>query len=125
MKKNLFFFLILLSCNTQDFLLSSTYQHWVGGRPESGSGTNYRFHFIAPANDSSFKIQSIKAHRKILNFRVNPESFQKNDTIMVSAYKSKDAWNSDTICKIQYQINSRKFTIIPKDLKELERLLYP
>ena len=55
MKKHLFFLLILFSCNTQDFIISSTYQHWIGGRKESGSGTNYRFKCIAPDNDSLLK----------------------------------------------------------------------
>ena len=125
MKKYLFFLFILFSCNTKDFIISSTYQHWIGGRTETGSGTNYRFQCIALANDSSFKIESIKAHQKVLNYNIKPENFKKGDTIMVFAYKSKEDWNSDTLCKIQYQLNSRKYSTEPKDLKELERLLYP
>ena len=31
-EKALVFLLILFSCNTQDFIISSTYQHWIGGR---------------------------------------------------------------------------------------------
>tara|TARA_B100001057_G_C22846361_1_gene949217 strand:+ start:1681 stop:2058 length:378 start_codon:yes stop_codon:yes gene_type:complete len=125
MKKFLFFLFILFSCNTQDFIISSTYQQWIGGRPETGSGTNYRFQCIAPANDSSFEIQSIKAHQKVLNYNIKPENFNKGDTVMVFAYKSKEEWNSDTVCKIQYQLNGEKYSIAPKYLKELERLLYP
>ena len=125
MKKHLFFLVILFSCNTKDFIISSTYQHWIGGRPETGSGTNYRFQCIAPANDSSFKIQSIKAHQKVLNYSINPKNFEKGDTLMVFAYNSKEIWNSDTVCKIQYQLNDNKYSIVLKDLKELERLLYP
>ena len=60
MNKYLFLILSLISCNTQNFLISSTYQHWVGGRPESGSGTNYKFKLIAPESDLSFKVKSLK-----------------------------------------------------------------
>lgn len=125
MKKHLIFLVILFSCNTQEFIISSTYQHWIGGRPETGSGTNYRFKCIAPANDSFFKIQSIKAHQKVLNYSIKPEKFEKGDTLLLFAYKSKEIWDSDTVCKIQYQLNDKKYSIIPKDLKELEQLLYP
>ena len=125
MKKHLFFLFILFSCNTQDFIISSTYQHWIGGRPETGSGTNYRLQCIAPANDSSFKIQSIKAHQKVLNYSIKPENFEKGDTLMVFAYKSKEDWNSDTLCKIDYQLYGKDYTLVPKELKQLERLLYP
>ena len=125
MKKHLFFLLILFSCNTQDFIISSTFQHWVGGRPETGNGTNYRFQFIAPANNSSFKIQSIKAHQKILNYNITPKNYEKEDTLMVIAYKSKEDWNSDTLCKIDYQLYGKDYTLVPKELKQLEKLLYP
>ena len=125
MKKHLFFLLILFSCNTQDFIISSTFQHWTGGRPETGNGTNYRFQFIAPANNSSFKIQSIKAHQKILNYNITPKNYEKEDTLMVIAYKSKEDWNSDTLCKIDYQLYGKDYTLVPKELKQLEKLLYP
>lgn len=125
MKNYLLLSLVLISCTPQSFLISSTYQQWVGGRPETGSGTNYRFQCIAPANNSSFKIQSIKAHQKVLKYSINPENFEKGDTIMIFAYKSKEDWNSDTLCKIQYQLNSKDYVLIPKELKQLERLLYP
>ncbi len=125
MKKHLFLLAILFSCNTQDFIISSTYQHWTGGRQETGSGTNYRLQCIALANDSFFKIQSIKAHQKILNFSIKPENFEKGDTLMVFAYKSKEDWNSDTLLKIEYQLYGKDYTLIPKELKQLESLLYP
>ena len=125
MKIYLFFFLILFSCNTQDFLLSSTYQHWVGGRPETGSGTNYRFQLIAPADNNTFVIESVKAHKKNLKFSVKPKKFQKGDTLMIAAYKSQEQWQSDTLCKIIYDLNNKTYSIVPKELKELERLLYP
>lgn len=125
MKFYLFFFLILFSCNTQDFILSSTYQHWVGGRPETGSGTNYRFNIVAPADDNNFKIESIKAHKKILKYSINPQEFNKGDTLKVVAYKSQEAWQSDTICKINYKLKGKAYSFTPKELKELERLLYP
>lgn len=125
MKRCLFFLLIILSCNTQDFLLSSTYQHWVGGRQETGSGTNYRFKIVAPDSHKNFQIEKIKAHKKALHHNINPETFQKGDTIMVFAYKSKDRWNSDTTCTIQYTLNKKSYTIEPQDLKELEKLYYP
>ena len=125
MRKHLFFLIILFSCNTQDFIISSTYQHWTGGRQETGSGTNYRLQCIALANDSFFKIQSIKAHQKILNFSIKPENFEKGDTLMVFAYKSKEDWNSDTLLKIEYQLYGKDYTLIPKELKQLESLLYP
>ena len=125
MKKHLFFLVILFSCNTQDFIISSTYQHWIGGRPETGSGTNYRFQCIAPANDSSFKIQSIKAYQKVLNYSIKPENFEKGDTLMVFAYKSKKDWNSDTLCKIDYELNDKDKSLIINELIQLEKLLYP
>lgn len=125
MKIYLFFFLILFSCNTQELLISSTYQHWVGGRPETGSGTNYRFQVVAPDNDANFQIEQIKAYRKALMHSINPEKYQKGDTLMVFAYKSKELWNSDTICKIQYKLKGKTYSIVPKELKELEKLLYP
>lgn len=125
MKFYLFFFLILFSCNTQDFMLSSTYQHWVGGRPETGSGANYRFKLLAPDNNGNFQIEQIKAHRKILEYRLIPESFEKGDTLLIVAYKGQKAWESDTICKIEYKIKNKAYSIVPKELKELEKLLYP
>tara|TARA_B100000886_G_C20424380_1_gene493165 strand:- start:1005 stop:1382 length:378 start_codon:yes stop_codon:yes gene_type:complete len=125
MKTYLSFLLILFSCNTQDFLISSTYQHWIGGRPETGSGTNYRFQCIAPANNSDFKIHSIKAHQKVLNYNIKPKNFNKGDTLMVFAYKSKKDWNSDTLCKIDYELNGKDKTIILNELIQLEKLLYP
>ncbi|MEC8273251.1 MAG: hypothetical protein VXZ76_00240, partial [Bacteroidota bacterium] len=116
---------ILFSCNTQDFLISSTFQHWIGGRPETGSGTNYHFQCIAPANDSSFKILAIKAHHKVLNYSLKPKNYEKGDTLMVFANRSKEVWNSDTLCKIVYKLYDKDYTLVPKELKQLERLLYP
>ena len=77
------------------------------------------------ANDSSFKIQSIKAHQKVLNYSINPENYEKGDTLMVFAHKSKEDWNSDTLCKIDYQLYEKDYTLVPEELKQLERLLYP
>lgn len=125
MKRCLFFSLILLSCNTQDFLISSTYQQWIGGRPETGSGTNYRFKMIAPDSHNNFYIEKIKAHQRVLNHSIEPQTFQKGDTLKVFAYKSKEVWNSDTICKIQYRLNKKTYSIEPKELKKLEKLYYP
>tara|TARA_B100000963_G_scaffold135678_1_gene118051 strand:- start:2043 stop:2360 length:318 start_codon:yes stop_codon:yes gene_type:complete len=105
--------------------VSSSYQDWVGGRPETGSGTNYHFEFIAPENDSLFKIQSIKAHNRYLDFNLNPLKFNKGDSLKVFAYKNKKVWNSDTVCKITYKIRKKKYILVPNDLKKLDRLLYP
>ena len=44
---------------------------------------------------------------------------------MIFAYKSKKDWNSDTLCKIEYELNGKKYFLFPKELKELDRLLYP
>ena len=125
MKKYLFFFLILFSCNTQDFLISSTYQQWIGGRPETGNGTNYRFKMIALDSHNNFHIEKIKAHQRVLNHSIEPQIFQKGDTLKVIAYKSKEVWNSDTICKIQYILNKKTFSIEPKEFIKLEKLYYP
>ena len=125
MKKHLFFFFILLSCNTQDFIISSTYQHWIGGRPETGRGTNYRFNIIAPDSHNNFFIEQIKAHQRVLNYSTEPQIFQKGDTLKIFAYKSKEVWNSDTICKIQYRLNKKTYSIELKELKKLEKLYYP
>jgi len=125
MKKYLFFFLILFSCNTQDFIISSTYQQWIGGRPETGSGTNYRFKMIALDSHNNFHIEKIKAHQRVLNHSIEPQIFQKGDTLKVFAYKSKEVWNSDTICKIQYILNKKTFSIEPKEFIKLEKLYYP
>lgn len=125
MKKCLLIPLLLFSCSPQYFLISSNFQHWVGGRPETGSGTNYNFKIVAPENDKAFKIESIKSHKKILGFRINPPKFSKGDTLIISAYKTKTVWESDTLCKIKYKINNTSFTIMPKEMEELEKLLYP
>ena len=125
MNKYLFLILTLISCNTQNFFISSTYQHWIGGRPESGSGTNYKFRLIAPESDLSFKIKSLKAHQKVLKFNLAPQKFEKGDTIMIFAYKSEEDWSSNTLCEIQYELNDKKYFFFPKELKEIERLLYP
>ena len=125
MNKYLFLILSLISCNTQNFFISSTYQHWIGGRPESGSGTNYKFRLIAPENDLSFKIKSLKAHQKVLKFNLSKEKYEKGDTIMIFAYKSEEDWHSNNVCEIQYQLKNKKHIFFPKKLKEIERLLYP
>lgn len=125
MKNKLLILSIIFSCNTTEFLVSSSYQDWVGGRPETGSGTNYYFKFIAPENDSLFKIQSIKAHKRYLNFNVSPLKFNKGDSLKVFAYKNKEVWNSDTVCVIIYKIRKKDYILVPNNLKKLDRLLYP
>ena len=125
MNKYLFLLVALISCNTQNFLISSTYQHWTGGRPETGSGTNYKFKLIAPDHELSFKIESLKAHQRVLKFNLSPEKYEKGDTIMIFAYKSEEDWHSNNVCEIQYQLKNKKHIFFPKKLKEIERLLYP
>jgi hypothetical protein len=125
MKKYLLFSLILISCTPQNFLISSTFQHWVGGRKETGSGTNYKFKIVAPESDAEFKIKSIHAHHKVLGFSTHPSTFSKGDTLVISAYKTKTVWESDTLCKIGYLFNNKTFNLVPKEMKELEKLLYP
>ena len=74
---------------------------------------------------TTIKIKSIKAHQKVLNYSLKPENYEKGDTIMVFAYKSKVVWNSDTLCKIDYQLYGKDYNLVPNELKQLERLLYP
>lgn len=125
MKKYLLFSLILISCTPQNFLISSTFQHWVGGRKETGSGTNYIFKIIAPANNNDFNIKSIRAHHKSLGFNISPKAFSKGDTLIVNAYKTKTEWESDTLCKIEFLLNNKSNILVPKEMRELEKLLYP
>ena len=126
MKKCLFFSLILLSCNTQDFLLSSTYQHWVGGRKESGSGTNYKFTLIAPADNLNFSVTSIYAHDRSLRFSVYPKKFTKGDTLFVNGSKSNESWeSSNSIGKLEYEYFDKKYALPIKKLTKLEKLHYP
>ena len=66
---------------------------------------------------------NIKAHQKVLNYSIKPDNFEKGDTLMVFAYKSKEDWNSDTICKIDYQLYSKDYTLVPKELKQLEAFI--
>ena len=64
--------------------------------------------------------------REIINeYNIKPKKFNKGDTITVFAYKSKKDWNSDTLCKIDYELNGKDKTIILNELLQLEKLLYP
>lgn len=125
MKKYLLISLLLLSCTPQYFIISSTYQHWVGGRKETGTGTNYRFKIIAPENSQKFNVTNIHAHKKVLGFSINPATFSKGDTLIIAAYKTKTKWQSDTMCKIKYTLNNQSYELVPEKMKELEKLLYP
>ena len=80
---------------------------------------------IALDSHNNFHIEKIKAHQRVLNHSIEPQIFQKGDTLKVFAYKSKEVWNSDTICKIQYILNKKTFSIEPKEFIKLEKLYYP
>ena len=78
--------LILFKTN---FLISSTYQHWVGGLKESGSGTNYSFKLVAPSEHSTFQVTNVYAHNYKLHFSTLPTTYQRGDTLLISGIKSE------------------------------------
>lgn len=126
MKKYLFFSLILFSCNTQDFLLSSSYQHWVGGVKGSGSGINYKFKIVAPSNHLGFSIKGVYAHNYVLHYNVTPNTFEQGDTLTINGVKSKENWQSDELAgKIEYQLNAVSYSLPIKEMTKLEKLYYP
>jgi len=126
--KNYFLILVLLlGCTPQEFLISSSYQHWVGGRKESGSGTNYSFKLIAPSTDANFTIDKMYAHNNELLFKISPETFQKGDTLVIKAFKSEKNWNSieKAEAKIDYSLYQKKQSLVIEELTEKEKLYYP
>lgn len=126
MKNFLIIYFLLLACNSQSFLISSSYQDWVGGLKESGSGTNYNFKIVAPASQSNFSIETVYAHERLLRFNVLPKSFERGDTLIISGYKSKQNWQSEGLsAKIEYLLNDRLNSIAINEMTKLEKLYYP
>ena len=126
MKNYLIICLILLACNSQNILVSTSYQHWVGGLKESGSGTNYTFKIVAPANQSNFSVETVYAHERLLHFNIFPKSFERGDTLIISGYKSEQYWQSESLpAKIEFQLNG-KFRSLPiNEMTKLDKLYYP
>ncbi len=126
MKNYLLICIILLSCTPQEFLVSSSYQHWVGGRKETGSGTNYIFTLVAPDRYTNFKINGIYAHNTILRFNVNPPEFEKGDTLKINAYKSKEKQQTNSIkAIINYKLFNKDYSLPIQKMTELDKLYYP
>jgi len=126
MKNYFFFCILLLSCTTSELLVSSSYQHWVGGRKETGSGTNYKFKLLAPEDHSKFIIQSVYAHNCVLNFNLYPSDFVKGDTLLIKAIKSDQYWPLDSsVAQINYILSDQTYSIYISEMIELEKLFYP
>ncbi|MBL6658403.1 MAG: hypothetical protein ISR00_02655 [Flavobacteriales bacterium] len=126
MKNYLLICIILLSCTPQEFLISSTYQHWVGGRKESGSGTNYKFTLVTPEGHTNFKVKGIYAHNTVLRFSMIPENFEKGDTLKINAYKSQEKYQTDSIdAIIIYQLFDKDYPLPIQEMTELDKLYYP
>ncbi|MDA8963600.1 hypothetical protein N9H50_00745 [bacterium] len=126
MKNYFLICILLLSCTPQEFLVSSSYQHWVGGRKESGSGTNYKFTIVAPEHHNNFQINEIFAHNSALRFSIYPENFEKGDTLKINAYKNeKKKTDSQKQDVISYQLFDKTIILPIDDMKELEKLYYP
>lgn len=126
MKNYLIICLCLFSCNPPNFLISSTYQHWVGGLKESGSGTNYSFKLVAPSEHSTFQVTDVYAHNYKLHFSILPTTYQRGDTLLISGIKSEENWTSkDLQAKIEYNLLNQSYSIPIKELRELDKLYYP
>ena len=126
MKNYLLICILLLSCTPQEFLISSTYQHWVGGRKERGSGTNYKFTLVAPERHTNFKVKGIYAHNTVLRFSMIPENFEKGDTLKISAYKSQEKYQTDSIdALIKYQLFDKDYSLPIQEMTSLDKLYYP
>jgi len=106
--------------------VSSSYQHWVGGRKEAGSGTNYTLILVALERHTNFKINGIYAHNTALKFNVNPQEFEKGDTLKINAYKSKEKQQTDSIeALINYQLFDKNYHLPIQKMTELDKLYYP
>ena len=118
--------LFLISCSSNKMVISSSYQHWVGGLKESGSGTNYTFKIVAPANQSNFSVETVYAHERLLYFNIFPKSFNRGDTLIISGSKSDQYWQSEGLpAKIEFQLNG-KFRSLPiNEMTKLDKLYYP
>ena len=126
MKKYILICIILLSCIPQEFLISSSYQHWVGGRKETSSGTNYTFTLVAPEHHTNFKINGIYAHNTVLRFNLNPQEFKKGDTLRINAYKGKEQQQTDPYeALINYQLFDKNHSLPIQKMTELDKLYYP
>lgn len=120
-----FFLLFLCGCSSVDILISSSYQQWVGGRQETGSGTNYTFTLIAPDRSNNFIITELYAQQHQLQFKM-PKQFEKGDTLKIWAFKTDIKWSSDkNEAKICYEKKGEKFEIQIQEMTRLERLYYP
>lgn len=118
--------LFLISCSSNKMVISSSYQHWVGGLKESGSGTNYTFKIVAPASQSDFSVEAVYAHERLLYFNIFPKSFNLGDTLIISGSKSEQYWQSESLpAKIEFQLNG-KFRSLPiNEMTKLDKLYYP
>ena len=118
--------LFLISCSSNKMVISSSYQHWVGGLKESGSGTNYTFKIVTPASQSDFSVEAVYAHERLLRFNVFPKSFKRGDTLIISGYKSEQYWQSDGLsAMIEYQLNESLHSLPIREITKLEKLYYP
>ena len=118
--------MFLISCSSNKMVISSSYQHWVGGLKESGSGTNYTFKIVAPANQSNFSVETVYAHERLLHFNIFPKSFNRGDTLIISGYKSDQYWQSDGLsAMIEYQLNESLHSLPIREITKLEKLYYP
>ena len=126
MKKLVLGCLLLCSCASSNLsLLSVTSQSWIGGRQETGSGTNYRVELIASESNNYFHIQKVCIENAEISFNTLPMAFEKGDTVSLSGRKTRTHCNTQSIGAIHYQLRGGNDSLIISNIQKLPQLFYP
>jgi hypothetical protein len=126
MRKLVFGCLFLCSCASSNLsLLSVTSQSWIGGRQETGSGTNYRIKLIAPESNNYFHIQKVCIENVELNFNTLPKAFEKGDTVSLNGRKATSHCSTLSIGVVHYQLKGCNDSLIISNIQKLPQLFYP
>jgi hypothetical protein len=114
---------VLTSCTSTNYLINVSAQDWVGGLKNSGSGTNYQIHLIAPENHLLFNIKQICINEKKHNYTISPAEFNKGDTILIRSRNHPEKCLYEN--KIEYTILDKQHQINIDSITELPKLFYP
>ncbi len=126
MKKVILGCLLLSSCaSSHPSLLSATSQNWIGGRQETGSGTNYSINLIVPESSDCFLIQKVCIENKELSFNSFPKAYEKGDTISLNGRKTTSQCTTFSAGVIHYKSGDFNDSLSISNIHKLPQLFYP